>query len=65
MTAQVRLWCDCSGGTCTSNIHIAAQTTSSARATASYSGWDCDVIGGETVDWAPGHEITTTTGDAA
>jgi len=57
VSALVRLICDCGYGACEVTIAIAAQTTTDARASAKLEGWDCDVIGGTTVDWAPGHEL--------
>lgn len=60
MSAVVRLACDCAYGNCGEVVFIPAQTTSAARCDAKELGWDCDSIGGTTVDWAPGHQIATT-----
>lgn len=61
MSAWVQIRCDCGDGGCTAHVYIPTQSANSARVSAHRIGWDCDVIGGETVDWAPGHQITTAT----
>lgn len=59
MSAIVLIHCDCGDDGCEAHLLLPVQDTSDARSRAKSSGWDCDVIGGETVDWAPGHTITT------
>jgi hypothetical protein len=60
MSALIVLYCDC--GPCThrspaSSIELSRQTVTHAREAVWSQGWTADTLpGGDTVDYAPGHE---------
>jgi hypothetical protein len=63
MSAGVYITCNCIPDCGETAIVDDADTRTEARVIAHRLGWRCDVVGGNTLDTAPGHEITAVSSD--
>ncbi|MDF3046717.1 MAG: hypothetical protein K0R30_2945 [Ornithinibacter sp.] len=57
MTSFVGLTCNCCEDCDAVTLVDDAHTDTEARIAAHRRGWDCDTVGGNTVDLAPGHTL--------
>jgi hypothetical protein len=55
VSAVIALMCQCSPDCECTTLVDGVASVSEARGVAQDRGWYCTVVGGDTIDWAPGH----------